>query len=423
MLFIKTYQVIFIILLFLANTAGALVIDDFNGEQQITSELETVQSNAVTLPQTSSQRLNSLGGKRKLLVEGLAGSKNIKTRLVVEDGKLIHSQDSGAIGISRIIWDGDDKTSTINNKLGAYNLIADGSSKIILEVLSFDAPFNSEVNLEIRIYNELKTIVVLRKNLKSAINSKQLIEFPLKDFIATDDSAGNFSFNKVSAIELQIDGLDQDIDLQLDKVRTDTCPILPDNNNQVVDACGMCNGNNSSCRDCLGVVNGKAKKDRCGVCNGDGQSCLGCTQTNQSLQLGKLDSGTKEVERLTRQIANKIISIKNTLQIQKFVSEQKKIASDLQIKSWQIVWQLPINSNTCSNQNFCAKQSVQGLILEYQKIANELKLINEKLITRLQKLLIAGSKEHLVFKRKNDSLNLQILAQLANIPINQSVCS
>ncbi len=401
----------------------ALVIDDFNGDQQVSSQLESVQTNGTILPKTTNQRLNSLGGTRKLLVEGLAGSKNIKTRVVVEGGKLSHSQDSGAIGISHIIWDGDSKESSVSDKLGTYNIIADGSTKIILEVLSFDAPADSEVNLEFKIYNGLKTFVSLQKNLRKAIMPSQLIEFALKDFESREDSIGSFSFTKVSAIELKIDGLDQDIDLQFASVKTDSCPLLPNINNLVVDACGVCDGNNNSCRDCRGVINGSAKKDRCGVCNGDGQSCLGCNLSNQSILLGQLDAGVKEQEKLIKLIANRIIKLKNTVQLEKYLSAQKKIASDLQIRSWTIVWQLPINSSTCTNQIFCNYQSVENLILEYQNNTRQLKTITENLILRFKKLSTIESPEAKSWTRRNELLFQQNISLLAKVPNRQSVCS
>ncbi|MEX0595384.1 MAG: hypothetical protein WD512_02710, partial [Candidatus Paceibacterota bacterium] len=330
---------------------------------------------------------------------------------------------SGAMGISRIIWDADhSNTQVISHQLGNYNLIADGSTKLILEILSFDAPANAEINLEFQIYNGANTFAVQRKSILQPISKSEPLEFSFSNFIQGAGSVGVFDLQKVSAIELQIHGLDQDIDLQLASIKTDACPILPDTKNQVLDSCGICNGNNTSCLDCQGIINGKAKKDRCGVCNGNGASCLGCLVTNQSALLIKLDSGTLSQEKFIKQIANKILKLKTTAKLESYLSQQKKLANELHLLGWNVVWQLPIDVNACQNQIFCNQQSNQPLITEYQRISQELKKITDALITRYQKLNAVGDKTHLLLTKKSGEIYQDNLKNLSKVVASQSVC-
>ncbi len=313
------------------NFAQALTIDTFDGVASVRSPADGVAPSI-----RADLSSGAIGGARSLATYRSSGDLDIV--LSVKSGKLNHSQDAGVLGNSRVVWDGDTDTSSINyDGLGGIDLTQDGGDSFSLDVYFLDY---GTIKVRIEIFDasdpsgnksSQKTITL------SATTTEKIVTVPFSD-LEVSGIAGGASIKNVGAIVLTMLGENLGNDLTLADFGTNgKCQITPDSNGRVIDdcgvcggknqdkdlcgicsggnkdmddcgvcfgknkdvdscgvcnghdsskdQCGICGGDNSSCKDCAGVPNGGAKYDICGICNGDGKTCLDCAGTPFGLKV------------------------------------------------------------------------------------------------------------------------------------------
>ena len=241
--------------------ASAITIDEFEGDQQASAGYFTNDSSSLLTPLSSSTgRRTSLGGSRELLVQGLTGSSFIKTRIATGLGFLSHSQDAGASGITRVIWDGNQDANVFNpTGLGAIDFTQGGGTALRLDLISFDSPANQAVTLQLLVYGANNQASAASLTLNTNINTLQALEIPFSSFTRYQGATAPVDWQKVGAVMLIVYGYAEDTDLSFEWIGTNSpCRLVPDVNGKAVDDCGVCGGDNSSCRDCLGIPNGNS---------------------------------------------------------------------------------------------------------------------------------------------------------------------
>lgn len=270
------------IALLISLSAFSLTIDNFEGEYS------GISAGPFQVSKGGFSDSSAVGGKRKFTINGLTGGAASRTRIGTNLGYLAHSQDTGASGISRIDWDGTTNPDAFSTTgLGAIDFTQDGSNSIKLDVLKFDYPYSHSVKIKIFVYTNSTSSSVSEVTLNNAISTKTSFLLPYADFTANSSNPADFT--KVGAVSLEIWGMDDDIDLSLESIGTNSaCVLIPDQNGKVVDECSVCGGDNSSCSDCLGIPHGttlpgsSCQNGEAGVCAGGtfNASC-GCVRNNE----------------------------------------------------------------------------------------------------------------------------------------------
>jgi hypothetical protein len=260
--YMLSLRLIFLMLFCVVSfTANAITIDEFEGDQQASAGYFTNDSSSLVTPISSSTgRRTSLGGSRELLVQGLTGSSFIKTRIATGLGFLSHSQDAGASGITRVIWDGNQDANVFNpSGLGEIDFTQGGGTALRLDLISFDSPANQAVTLQLLVYGANNQASAASLTLNTNINTLQTLDVPFSSFTRYQGATAGVDWTKVGAVMLIIYGYAEDTDLSLEWIGTNSpCRLVPDVNGRAIDACGVCGGDNSTCSDCLGVPNGSA---------------------------------------------------------------------------------------------------------------------------------------------------------------------
>ena len=132
----------------------AITLDEFSGELSTTAgALPDSSTDSMTLAaDPNTDRSSIIGGSRDYLVAGLTGSNLLRTRLTTSLGFLSHSQDVSASGTSVVTWDGPSTTFDPVG-LGGVDFTQDGSSAIVMEIISFDSPFDESVDIKIEVFS------------------------------------------------------------------------------------------------------------------------------------------------------------------------------------------------------------------------------------------------------------------------------
>lgn len=397
----------------------AITLDDFSKEQFIRT---AGNSDFQTLRETylAGHRPSILGRARKIKTEVLSGAKHSESSLVINNGSIKHSQDAGVSAVSTIIWDGAVDSTEINYLgLNKLNLLQDKPKDFIISVAHFDSPADAPITLELQIYSNKNSYSFARRTINSAISDETEIRIPLYNLQQGGTAPADLS--KVGAIALIIYGLDPSIDLEITSLSTDACSLVPDENLQVVDICGVCNGDGRSCLDCLGQINGTAKKDRCGVCNGNGQSCLNCNSTSQSDLLARLDNSIKIQNDLINQIGARLIKLSDTTEIKQFVRRHRNEAAKIQLAGWQAIWTIPQVINNCTNTVFCSQQDYAGSLQIFISNSQKLKSISSKLLNKALEFGIS-QKYYNSQIQKTAQLHQLNIAEAAKLITKHSVC-
>ena len=161
------------------------------------------------------------------------------------------------------------------------------------------------------------------------------------------------------------------------------CDNIPFSNKQI-DQCNVCGGDGKSCLDCKAQPFGTSSLDRCGVCDGDGQSCLQCAESDLRELLTALDGGAKHQERIIRQLLTLLSSTSKSKTTKAYIAKTRKVAHELQIRNWTIVWTVPRYANICVGNKatvFCATTSNQPVIDEYLIHNQELRTLTAEVAT------------------------------------------
>ena len=212
----------------------------------------------------------ALGANRFISAELISGNS---VQAGVQSGLYIHEQGPIDKGISRIRY-----------SFPRLDLKADGASAFVLDIQSFDYPFNQSLELTIKVvdadFSSKYSMGTLTLNSQVKNVSKTL----LFSSMTVAGPSGEANFGNVGEIEVAVYGIDVAHDLVLSKFRTNgKCSHVPFDSGKdktlfddVIDECEVCNGDGSSCADCFGIPNGDSLVDVCGVCEGNGKSCLDC---------------------------------------------------------------------------------------------------------------------------------------------------
>ena len=416
----KVLFLFFTVFLFVSNSYS-ITIDEFEGGHALSASGGETVSETFQAPLSINGDNTAIGAYRTFEIEGINGSTFLKTHLINSLGFASHSQDSGATGISHIIWDGDNVNALNPVGLNGVDFTQDGSTAFVLTIRSFDAPAGQPVTLEIYAYSGTEKISKASYTISSVINSPTDISLPFSSLIKNSTNAADIT--SISAIELVILGTSEDTDLSIEWFGTDACRIVPDSNNRVVDECGVCGGDNSTCLDCNGLPNGSATMDRCGICLGDGASCLGCQELDQTDKLKKLDGGAKKQEKHIKKLAKQLLKIDRSEKIMNRIKRQLIRTHRLQITNWTLSWTLPRQSNSCSNDEFCSSISVKPILDEYRIHSEELRVIGVKIGNKIKKFNNGLNKRHSKMLAKNNNLHFKNMELADTIPLTQSSCT
>ena len=283
----------------ISREAQAILIDDFDGDQTVSAQIGEVKSVGIT-------SASAIGGHRVLRVDGLSGLPGLSTKLETIGGRLLHSQDATATGISSVTWDGDAAPLLSPAGLGAtgINLLQDGATAFQIHILSFDFPASQPLTLKIRVYDASdpagftasEGTVIL--NQRVAVHNGKLVStifsIPFSSLTIAPGATQSASLVHVGAIQLSIVGTTSDNDLILERITTDgLCVKVPDSSGKVIDDCGVCGGDNSSCADCKGIPHGPTTPGtacdtgQLGVCKAGkySTSCVCTRNVNPSAEL------------------------------------------------------------------------------------------------------------------------------------------
>ncbi len=274
----------------IAVSAQAITIDEFESASsgstvaRVGDQFST-SSYGANIPADATGRSTVIGSNRKYTITSVQGYTDFaESKVATGLGRLRHSQDIDAKAISTVIWDGTASGLLNPEGLGGIDFTQDASSAIVIDIERFDLPFGMSVELDVVIYTSANAYSKATIILDTPI-FEPATTIPTSDWTAPNKVIIPFSsfqtigslpvdFESVGAIKLNINGLIDAVDLKIEKIGTDSCPYVPDANNQVVDECGVCNGDNTSCADCLGVPNGTSlpgvacDNNEMGVCDG-----------------------------------------------------------------------------------------------------------------------------------------------------------
>ncbi|NMC64186.1 MAG: hypothetical protein GYA55_13560, partial [SAR324 cluster bacterium] len=266
-----------------SEQARALIIDQFNDNSGRVCSNEvgvTVSNNTASVA--------AVGGIRTLSAIKTSGILSVCVES--KNAFLLHSQDAGVAGGSRVLWNAG--SSNIIG-LPVLDLTQDGGNAISLKGVYFDYANQKSVDLIFTVYDASDVLGQKSSSyslkLDSSLSGKDFT-LPFANF-NVPGPLGLADFRNVGAISLTINGANPDVDLTFDAIMTNgKCEKnVPDNEGKVVDSCGLCPdepGYKTSKDDC-GVCFGNNKdKDECGVCfgnNKDKDQCGVCFGDNKDM--------------------------------------------------------------------------------------------------------------------------------------------
>ena len=219
----------------------AITLDEFAGELSVTAgPLPQSEQHSMTIaadPVTG--RSSIIGGSRDYLVDGLTGSDLLRTRLTTSLGLLSHSQDVTASGTSIVTWDGPSTTFDPVG-LGGIDFTQDGSTAMVIELVTFDSPFDESVDVKLEVFSNGTAASEATITLDTEISSLTSISIPFSSFTQRIGSLSTADFTDVGAVRLTISGFAQAVDMAIEWVGTDSCRYVPNADKEVVDECGVC---------------------------------------------------------------------------------------------------------------------------------------------------------------------------------------
>lgn len=427
----------------------ALTLDYFEGAHIVSSSPGESNASTIADPLNSSGQLSVLGGYRTIRVDGITGSDFLKTTLLVSSGFISHSQDINSTGSSIIIWDGDANDALNPTGLGGIDFTQDGSSKFVIDVLSYDYPASKAIDLEVIAYSDANSVSSAIYNLNHLVSSTESVEIPYTDFVKLSSVTAPVDFTSVGAIKLIIHGTVKDADLALSLIGTDGCDLVPDANGVVIDECGVCGGDGASCADCAGTPNGVSVIDVCGICDGDGNSCLdcngvpfgkdtvdacgicggngisclNCNSYNQSDLLRQLDGGAKIHEALIIKMAHHLRRKATvTVDLTSFIRGILNKTNDLQIENWTLSWTLPVEVNLCDLSAHCEIQSLESILELYRENSKKLKKQGRKLARKQIDMLGYTLTRMKRYMRQSRQIHRKNMELADRVPVYQSAC-
>jgi hypothetical protein len=128
--------------------ANAAIIDLFTTDQATITDNDGVAGGGST---SSVVGADILGGERDLIIDQIAQDgptdPSIESSIGVAVGRLAFSNDTGAMGVGEVQWDGADGSGALDpTGLGGYDLTAGGTlNAFLIETISSDANWNFEV--------------------------------------------------------------------------------------------------------------------------------------------------------------------------------------------------------------------------------------------------------------------------------------
>lgn len=464
----------------LPGPAYAITIDEFQEDQSITADGSTPYDSSTVAG-------NVLGGFRSFETETSTKlAIDLETRDCLSQSEIIrcvsHSQNSGAIGVSKIVWDGDATPGLSDfSGLRGIDLTEDGATAFVLKVIFFDYPASQPLDIEIRVYDArdpsgatfVSGTLVLDHSINGVTQPPEDLELHFADMQNFGGQSVNDIVSSAGAISLSISGLQFAYDLDIALLKTNgLCSHIPNVNESVVDECGVCAGDNSSCLDCEGVPNGSKDvgagcnsgnvgicqdgkynarceceavqraqqevcdgldndcdgqvdeiRDYCGVCGGDGSTC--CVEKDQTSDLRRLDGGAKRQERAIKKLVRYIKGV-----LPRRSAERKSYRGvlrethQLQVRNWTISWQLPHISSVCEETVACATSSNLPILDEYRVHNKELWKIFKRAYKHLKTLQgMRTSQEQATLRRYARKLFKDNLALANSIPTVQFACS
>ncbi|MBN8548698.1 MAG: hypothetical protein J0M12_05245 [Deltaproteobacteria bacterium] len=449
MKYFSAFRVAAAALLCVSTSAHALTIDDFNGVGSIQPQPGGTEK------YVSISDPGAIGGARGIegkvtfpLVPG-GGDMFVET----SDGRFSHSLDSNVSGYSRLSWDGDqDAVTLVTSGLNGIDFLQDNGSAIAIDVVAFDYPSQKPLTLKVTLFDAIDgtRFSTGSVTLNGWVIAPTTFTIPFIAFVADPAASGPVDFTNIGAITLKIDSEQAPAaDLQLEWIGTNgICRLVPDQNGEVIDQCGVCGGDGtscldcngipfggavidqcgvcggdgSSCLDCNGVPNGDAIVDRCGVCNGDGNSCITCTDKDLTPISVKLDSGAKKLEAAIKRVAQKYVNAKNTPAVQKSVKKILAEVHRLQITNWTLSWVFPRKLTVCDNEAICTYTSYRSTADEYRVHNDEMLQLGLGLVKKLKKL---GKSHATVAKQLQRPIEKQYQANLDEsyvVPIKDFHC-
>ena len=265
--------------LFFLETGYALTIDSFAEEAAVSSTATLGASRSIHVVSSS-----ALGGGRSLTaIKSGAGSG--ATVVSMGEGSLSHMQGFHG-GASSITWDGDlDPIKVTPTGLGSIDLTQDGGTALRINVLFFNYPLNSPMEVAVRLYDAgaadgskfSEVTLQLAQPLIAEGASPLTFEIPFQNFRGSGQSLiapvggaaviatttvgphGPSRVNAVGAISMFFRGESNNRGpyVIVKSVTTNgRCLSAPREDGRVVDECGVC----------VESPNVHSGKDRCGIC-------------------------------------------------------------------------------------------------------------------------------------------------------------
>lgn len=234
-------------------------------------------SRSIHMPSTG-----ALGGGRSLTVtKGGAGSG--VSRLEIVDSTLGYTQGAHS-GLGVVSWDGDGDPTTLSPAgLGGVDLTQDDGSAFELGLQFFDYPFNSPIQVLVRVYDSSAANGSKYSELSISIDQyfdgpgSFIMSLPFSSFavagtgtiaapagstfatVTTLGSSGGVDMRRVGAITLTFNGMNNSKapDVIVTPFRTNgRCVSPPNLSGKVLDECSLC----------LEDPNVNKGRNRCGVC-------------------------------------------------------------------------------------------------------------------------------------------------------------
>lgn len=256
---------------------GALTIDHFQDDGMVSSTTTAGTSRSVYVASS-----RALGGGRSLTAtKGGAGSG--VSRLEIVDSTLGYTQGAHS-GLGVVTWDGDSDPSTLSpTGLGGVDLTQDDGSAFELGLQFFDYPFNSPIQVVLRIYDASTASGTKYSEVTILVDQyfdgpgTFMMTLPFSSFasagsstipapgggsfatLASLGSSGGVDLRNVGAITLTFNGMNNSKapDVIVSPFRTNgRCVSAPNSSGKVLDECSLC----------LEDPNAGKGKNRCGVC-------------------------------------------------------------------------------------------------------------------------------------------------------------
>jgi len=424
-----------------------------------------------------------LGGSRDLLIESTGIAGTVSVEILTTNKLFVIDLGQGESSKVSVIYDGDNIPGLTNPAgLGGVNLLADNSDAFVFKINGFDFANQNPGVLKLKVYDASdisgntwsEGSLLLNQNVNYGVDPELSLNLDFNN-LTTFGPNGSANLTNVGAIEIVFDLSNTpaaDSSFTFFGTNGD-CSHVPDINNNLViyDDCGVCGGRSDTCLDCYGEPNGEnvegsfcmtskkgecklgklnsncictsvnspkkevcdrldnncngkvdETKDRCGVCNGNGKSCLDCVPTN-SYRIQKLiDNGAKKQEQLIKQISLLLLKHNNSKRMQRLLNNVQKEAGSLSFNNWKTSWQLPTNSNFCSN-SFCTTKSNGLLIASYKKNNTRLYSLTKYLnrLVKKEKLKKLNKKVSVIVTQAKRQ-HLQNKINVSKIPVNYSIC-